>query len=63
MALKLGANSINKLYLGSTPINKAYLGTGILFSSAAWSIDGNTILAAPNPAPFAVSGNTITEAA
>ena len=53
MALKLGANSINK----------AYLGTGILFSSAAWSIDGNTILAAPNPAPFAVSGNTITEAA
>jgi len=32
MALKLGANSINKLYLGSTPINKAYLGAGILFS-------------------------------
>jgi len=32
MALKLGANAINKLYLGSTPINKAYLGAGILFS-------------------------------
>jgi len=32
MALKLGANSINKLYLGSTAINKAYLGAGILFS-------------------------------
>jgi hypothetical protein len=32
MALKLGANSINKLYFGSTPINKAYLGAGILFS-------------------------------
>ena len=32
MALKLGENSINKLYLGSTAINKAYLGTGILFS-------------------------------
>ena len=31
MALKLGANAINKLYLGSTPINKAYLGAGILF--------------------------------
>jgi len=31
MALKLGANSINKLYIGSTPINKAYLGAGILF--------------------------------
>ena len=63
MALKLGSTAINNLYLGSTAINKAYLGTGILFSSAAWSIDGNTILAAPNPAPFAVSGNTITEAA
>ena len=32
MALKLGENSINKLYLGSTAINKAYLGAGILFS-------------------------------
>ena len=32
MALKLGVNSINKLYLGSTAINKAYLGAGILFS-------------------------------
>ena len=32
MALKIGANSINKLYLDSTPINKAYLGAGILFS-------------------------------
>jgi len=31
MALKLGANSINKLYLGSTPINKAYLGAVIFF--------------------------------
>jgi len=31
MALKLGANSINKLYIGSTPINKAYFGAGILF--------------------------------
>jgi hypothetical protein len=33
MALKLGANSINKLYLGSTAINKAYLGATVLFSS------------------------------
>jgi len=33
MALKLGVNSINKLYLGSTAINKAYLGAGILFYS------------------------------
>ena len=32
MALKLGANSINKLYLGSTAINKAYLGATVLFS-------------------------------
>jgi len=32
MALKLGANSINKLYLGSTSINKAYLGATVLFS-------------------------------
>jgi len=32
MALKLGVNSINKLYLGSAAINKAYLGAGILFS-------------------------------
>jgi len=31
MALKLGANAINKLYLGSTPINKAYLGAGLMF--------------------------------
>jgi hypothetical protein len=33
MALKLGANAINKLYLGSTPINKAYLGAGLMFFS------------------------------
>ena len=32
MALKLGANSINKLYLGSTAINKAYLGATVVFS-------------------------------
>jgi len=32
MALKLGVNSINKLYIGSTAIYKAYLGAGILFS-------------------------------
>ena len=32
MALKLGVNSINKLYLGSTAINKAYLGATVLFS-------------------------------
>ena len=32
MDLKLGVNSINKLYLVGTPINKAYLGAGILFS-------------------------------
>ena len=32
MALKLGANSINKLYLGSTAINKAYLGATVMFS-------------------------------
>jgi hypothetical protein len=32
MALKLGANAINKLYLGSTPINKAYLGATVVFS-------------------------------
>ena len=30
MALKLGANSINKLYLGSTAINKAYLGATVV---------------------------------
>ena len=32
MALKLGVNSINKLYLGSTAINKAYLGATVVFS-------------------------------
>ena len=35
MALKLGANSINKLYLGSTAINKAYLGATVVFSGGA----------------------------
>jgi len=37
MALKLGANSINKLYLGSTPINKAYLGAVIFFPAGVFS--------------------------
>jgi hypothetical protein len=30
MELKLGANSINRLYLGSTEITKIYLGATVL---------------------------------
>jgi len=37
MALKLGTNSINKLYLGSTAINKAYLGAVIFFPAGVFS--------------------------
>ena len=50
MALKLGVNSINKLYLGSTAINKAYLGATVLFSrgfnttiTASDSLSGRTL--------------------
>jgi hypothetical protein len=38
MALKLGANAINKLYLGSTPINKAYLGATVV-TAASFLLD------------------------